>query len=199
MQGDADRIVGLYERRAGEWDQARSRGLFEKSWLDRFIALVPRPRTVLDIGCGSGEPIARHLVDSGVEVTGVDAAPAMIGMCRARLPGEWIIADMRRLSMGRRFGGLLAWDSLFHLTPDDQREMFPIFQAHAQPGAAVMFTSGPASGEAIGEFQGERLYHASLDAAEYSTLLDSHGFAVVAHVAEDPRCGGHAVWLARRI
>ena len=29
-------------------------------------------------------------------------------------------------------------------------------------------------------------------------LLGRNGFDVVAHGAEDPGCGGHAVWLARR-
>lgn len=77
------------------------------------------------------------------------------------------------------------------------RAMFPIFHAHALPGAALMFTSGPAHGEAIGAFQGEALYHASLDAAEYTALLAANGFDVLAHVAEDARCGGHTVWLAR--
>jgi hypothetical protein len=60
-----------------------------------------------------------------------------------------------------------------------------------------MFTSGPSHGEAIGTLEGEPLYHASLDPAEYRELLDTHGFDVVRHVAEDPECGGHTVWLAR--
>ena len=41
--------------------------------------------------------------------------------------------------------------------------MFPRFAAHAQPGAPLMFTSGSEAGEAIGEWQGEPLYHASLE------------------------------------
>jgi len=41
------------------------------------------------------------------------------------------------------------------------------------------------------------LYHASLDPAEYATLLDGIGFDIVAHVVEDPQAGGRTVWLAR--
>jgi len=62
-----------------------------------------------------------------------------------------------------------------------------------------MFTSGPAYGEAIGAYRGEPLYHASLDATEYRSLLDTHGFDVVEHVVEDPDCGHHTIWLARSI
>ena len=77
--------------------------------------------------------------------------------------------------------------------------MFAVFREHAAPSAALMFTSGRAHGEAIGEFEGEPLYHASLDPDEYRALFDQHGFRVVRHVAEDPACNGHTVWLAQRM
>lgn len=199
MSSPADEIIGLYERHAGAWDGARGRSLVERPWLDRFAALLPPGAAVLDLGCGAGEPIAAHLLAQGFRVCGVDASPTLIGLCRARFPdAEWHVADMRAPRLGGRFDGVIAWDSFFHLAYDDQRRMFGVFAAHATPGAALLFTSGPAHGEAVGAFQGEALYHASLDAAEYRALLAEHGFGVVKHVVEDPDCGGHTIWLARR-
>jgi len=198
MASDADRVVDLYQRHAQAWAQARGEVLFETAWLDRFLALVPAQASILDIGCGSGQPIARHCIDKGFTVTGIDSAPAMIDMCRAHAPEQtWIVADMRTLDLDRAFAGVLAWDSFFHLSWDDQRRMFPIFRKHAAPGAPLMFTSGPSHGEAIGRWQGEPLYHASLSEDEYRALLDANGFDVVSHVVEDPQCGRHTVWLAR--
>jgi SAM-dependent methyltransferase len=200
MADEAERIIDLYQRRAGDWDRVRGRELVvEQAWLDRFVARLPTGGVVLDIGCGSGEPIARYLIDRGLQVTGIDSAPAMIALCRSRQPAShWIVADMRTLSLGRRFDGLLAWDSFFHLSPADQRAMFAVFAAHADPGAALLITSGPRDGVALGTFHGETLYHASLDPDEYRALFREHGFAVVSNVIEDPQCGGHTVWLARR-
>jgi SAM-dependent methyltransferase len=194
---DADRIIGLYRRHARAWAEDRGDTLVEQAWLDRFLALVPARAAVLDIGCGSGVPIGRYVIGKGHAVTGVDSAPELIRMCRERFPDEdWRVADMRRLRLGRRFGGLLAWDSFFHLCHADQRRMFAVFKDHAAPRAALMFTSGPAHGEAIGTYRGEPLYHASLDSAEYRALLDANGFDVVSHVVGDPACGHHTVWLA---
>jgi len=105
---------------------------------------------------------------------------------------------MRRLAMGRRFDGVLAWDSFFHLTHADQRAMFPVFAAHVEPGGTLMFTSGPAHGVAMGVLFGEPLFHASLAPEEYRLQLDTQGFDVLRHQAEDPGCGGRTVWLARR-
>jgi len=60
-----------------------------------------------------------------------------------------------------------------------------------------MFTSGTSNGEAIGTLRGEPLYHASLSADEYRSLLTENGFVIRAHVAEDPECGARTVWLAQ--
>ncbi|MFJ5370607.1 class I SAM-dependent methyltransferase, partial [Bosea sp. CER48] len=174
--------------------------LIEGAWLDRFLALVPERAAILDIGCGSGQPIARYILDRNHAVTGIDSSAALIELCRRRFPqAAWQVQDMRRLALGRRFDGLIAWDSFFHLTPEDQQAMFPVFAAHAAAGAALMFTSGPSHGEAIGIFEGEPLYHGSLAPEGYRALLAENGFAVVAHVAEDASCGGHTIWLARKI
>lgn len=199
MTKGAERIIGLYRRHAHIWAQRRGDRLVEAEWLDRFKELLPPRPNVLDLGCGSGKPIARYLIEKGCEVTGVDSAPEMVALCRECFPqSDWRVADMRELSLERRFDGIIAWDSFFHLVFDDQRRMFPIFRAHAAPGAALMFTSGPAHGEAFGEFAGELLYHASLARDEYEALLRANGFEVVAHTVEDPTCGRHTIWLAQR-
>jgi len=160
---------------------------------------LPAGGAILDLGCGSGEPIARYFIAAGYAVTGVDSSPAMIALCRSRFARQnWIVGDMRTLALGRRFDGILAWDSYFHLRQDDQRRMFAVFGAHAGPTAALMFTSGPRGGESTGSYRGEPLYHASLEPAEYSNLLAAQGFRVVAQASEDASLGGRTAWLARR-
>ena len=199
MTVESEGIVGLYRRHAGAWASDRGNRLMERAWLDRFRSVLPAGGAVLDIGCGSGQPIARYLIEQGHAVTGVDSSPEMIALCESRFPhGTWRVADMRQLSLERTFGGLIAWDSFFHLSHDHQRAMFPIFRKHAAEGAALMFTSGPAHGEVVGRLKGEPLYHASLSADEYRALLGANGFEVVAHVVEDPACGHRTIWLAKR-
>lgn len=195
----ADQLPQIYERYAREWDAERNRSKWhDQGWHDRFVNSLPEGATVLDLGCGSGMPVAHHLVQHGFRVTGVDTSPTLIALCRSRMPEqEWIVADMRVIALQCRFEGILGWDSFFHLTSEDQRNMFAVFAAHAASSAFLMFNTGPQHGEAIGEYRGEPLYHASLDAAEYQGLLDQFGFEVVAHTVEDPTAGGRTVWLAQ--
>ncbi|EMS97118.1 methyltransferase [Agrobacterium tumefaciens str. Cherry 2E-2-2] len=198
---DASRdVITIYNEHGVDFDRQRGRSLAEKPWLDRFISLLPKGASILDIGCGSGEPIAGHFIASGYDVTGIDASMPLVELCRKRFPGNlWAVADMRKLALGRRFDGLIAWHSFFHLTVEDQRRMFGIFHQHANDGAALMFTAGPDHGEAIGTFQGRPLYHASLARDEYESLLAAHGFRLLDHVVNDPECGGATVYLARRV
>jgi SAM-dependent methyltransferase len=201
MQEAADRIIACYERHARAWDADRRMAEWnDKPWHDRFIAALSSSASVLDLGCGSGCPVAQHMVECGLSVTGIDSSPTLISLCRQRLPNqEWLIGDMRSLQLRRQFDGVLAWDSFFHLTPDSQRRMFEVFARHAGASAILMFNSGPGACEATGSYRGDPLYHASLSADEYRALLDGTGFEIIAHAVEDWRTGGdRTVWLARQ-
>ncbi len=122
----------------------------------------------------------------------------MIEIARLNVPeAAFHVDDMRLLDLDETFDGIVAWNSAFHLTAQDQRKIFAIYRKHARPRAALMFTSGVSCGEALGEFEGEALYHASLDPDEYRALLAENGFKVIEHVIEDPTCSGHTVWLAQ--
>ena len=193
-----ENILSLYDSVATVFGRERNKTLFERPWLDRMLAHTRPPRRILDLGCGTGQPIARYLVDRRAKVTGVDGASAMIDLFKANVPAaEAIHNDMRFLNLNRRFDGILAWNSFFHLTQTDQRTMFPIFAQHAAPGASLMFTSGTSAGEVIGTAGGQPVYHSSLDPEEYRTLLDQNGFEVLRFTPEDPQCKSHTIWLAR--
>jgi len=200
MSDTSNDVIRLYNEHGADFDSQRGRSLAEKPWLDRFTSLLPQGASILDIGCGSGEPIAGYLIGNGYDVTGIDSSLPLIELCRARFPEKlWAVADMRKLALGRRFDGLIAWHSFFHLKAEDQRRMFGIFGQHANDGAALMFTAGPGHGEAVGSFQGKPLYHASLAREEYESLLAMHGFRLLDHTLEDPDCGGATIYLARRV
>jgi SAM-dependent methyltransferase len=56
---------------------------------------------IVDAGCGSGI-LARHLLDAGYRVIGIDASPAMIRLARARAPkATFRVASIAKASMPR--------------------------------------------------------------------------------------------------
>lgn len=195
----ADRIIGLYQDKAADWIRDRGAALRqhegdwnEVAWLDRFCEGWPSGASVLDVGCGSGWPMGAALLTRGFSVTGLDASPGLIAHARETLPeGDWRIGDMREALPDGAFSGVMAWHSLFHLTPEAQTLLLPILAARVAEGGRLMFTAGHAHGEAIGEWRGEPLYHGSLNPEAYRTLLTEAGLTV-------EKGGDQGVWMARR-
>ncbi|MEM8971719.1 MAG: class I SAM-dependent methyltransferase [Pseudomonadota bacterium] len=192
----SDIIGEHYEKHAHDWDRDRQRSTWiERPWIDRFVEKLSAGATVLDLGCGSGRPIAQYMADHNIRITGIDASQSMIKLCRDRLPGhDWIAADMRGLHLERQFNGILAWDSFFHLKDTDQRKMFAVFARHACEGSLLMFNTGTEHTERIGEYRGDPLFHSSLAQYEYWSLAEASGFDVVQYATNETTAGGRTVW-----
>lgn len=196
-----DRIADLYQRHASAFDAARRGSFPERAWLERFERMLPAEAEVLDLGCGGGEPIARFLIDHEHRLTGIDSAPTLINLARTRFPRhKWIEADMMRFGGDSgAYDGILAWCSLFHLEVDQQEKLIRRIAVWLRKGGVALFNTGPANGIAMGEFEGEELYHASLAPAEYRAILAESGLTVINHVIEDANCGGMTVWLVAKL
>lgn len=195
-----DSVAGHYERNAHAFDAARRAHFVERPWLDRFLLGVPKGGRILDLGCGGGEPIARYLIDRGHGLTGVDLSETLIGLARTRFPRhQWLKGDMCTVALEGPFHGALAWDSLFHLAPEDQAATIARVAGWLVPGGMFLFNTGPARGEVTGSQFGEPLYHASLDPAEYRALFARLGLMEIAFAPDDFTTGGRSVWLARKL
>ncbi|MBO0334975.1 class I SAM-dependent methyltransferase [Sneathiella sp. CAU 1612] len=189
----------VYERNAERFDAERSKTLFERNWLDRFLSLIPEKGYVLDLGCGAGDPIARYILSKGYILAGIDASAAMLRLAERRFPaGDWRQMDMRSLDLQERFHGIIGWDSFFHLSREEQRLVLPKLAAHLQSGGALLLTVGPTDGEVAGHVGDDAVYHASLSIEEYISILASGGLKVVDFRPEDPDCGQRSVLLAQK-
>ena len=103
------RTRSVYEKHAAARDAQRGRSLFEKAWLDRLLARTSPGDTILDVGCGAGEPIARYIIEQDRRVCGIDFAEPMLAIARQRFPeARWIQADMRAFDLGESFGSVVA-------------------------------------------------------------------------------------------
>jgi ubiquinone/menaquinone biosynthesis C-methylase UbiE len=191
-------VTETYNIIADWFFENRTRTLIEKPYLDKLIEITGPGGTVLDVGCGTGVPVMKYLIDEGNQTVGVDGSSRMLEIARKNLPGaEFYQCDMRELALHKTFDAIIAWHSFFHLPFADQPAMFPLFRKHLKNGGVLLFTSGKEQGEAWGMNGGENLFHASLDTARYRELLETNGFTVLQYVEDDPECGFATVWMAQ--
>ena len=194
-------IAGIYERHAASFDARRrsAKTFMEAGWMARFLAFAKPDGRILDLGCGSGYPIAAHLIEQGRQVEGVDIAEAMIALCRTQWPHQtWRVGDMRTVALSGPYGGAIAWHSSFHLPGLDQAQLIARIGSVLASGAPFMFTSGDGDGVAWGDMFGDRLFHASLAPAQFETALEEAGLELVERRFNDETCGGAGIWLTRK-
>jgi ubiquinone/menaquinone biosynthesis C-methylase UbiE len=193
-----DNMKNVYENNAIEFDQSRNKNLFEKEWLDKFVKYILSGRHILDVGCGSGDPIAKYFISCGFSITGVDYSQGMLELAQKKFPShKWICCDMRELNLGK-FDAIIAWNSFFHLNHKDQRLALKLLSTHLNPDGVFMFTAGPQKGEVIGLVNDKDVYHSSLSYDEYKTQLEKLGLKILEYKLNDPRCNGHSIYLAKK-
>ena len=108
--------------------------------------LEPRPRTVLDAGCGTGR-VAIELARRGLDVVGVDIGADMLATARRLAPDiEWIEADLATFDLGRTFDVVVLAGNVVHFTrPGTEAALVQRCAAHVGNGGALVtgFQLGP--------------------------------------------------------
>lgn len=109
----------------------------------QWAGQLPPRGAVLDIGCGSGAPVADALVAAGFRVFGIDASPTLVAEFRRRLPSAEVVCEPAETSrlFDRPFDGAVAIGLLFLLPAGDQRAVIARVAGALQPGGRFLFTA----------------------------------------------------------
>lgn len=136
-----DRSEG-WEAVADQFVAARSNigAALVRSWARKRL---PPAAEIVDVGCGSGVPIAQTLVDAGHSVAGIDASPTLLAAFRRRFPDAPAACEAAQDSrfFDRQFDGAVAVGLLFLLSPDDQRRTLARIAAALRPGGRLLFSA----------------------------------------------------------
>ena len=140
--------------------------------------MLPREAAVIDLGCGPGFPITEVLVAEGLNVFGVDAAPAFVEAFRHTLPNTPVVCEAVQDSsfFDRTFDAVLAWGLIFLLGTEDQERLICKIADRLVPGGRLLFTS-PAE-KLVWSDAMTGLESRSLGAEEYRRQLKEVGISV---------------------
>ena len=89
-------------------------------FLQIALSFFPTSSKVLDIGCGTGTPVARTIADDGHLLTGIDIAPSMVELSRKAVPeGAFEIAHALEYQPTEPMDVVLNILSLFTLSREE--------------------------------------------------------------------------------
>ena len=133
---------------ASHYDEVMSNVPY-RLWVDYVRDILSRldakPKTVLDIACGTGN-VTEEIYDRGYDVVGIDIAPEMIEVAQRKAAEsgrriEYFVQNLANLSLDRRFDlAVSLFDSLNYITePDDLAQGISHVIEHLNDGGLFVF------------------------------------------------------------
>lgn len=169
-----------YDKICDDWQAFRSKTKVN-TCIAEFARHIKSGGKILDIGCGTGYPIDSFLSAKGFKVLGIDISPEMIKKAESlKLDNaDFQEANILNFQSQEKFDGIIAFDSLWHISLDEQYGLYKKLSALMNDGAYLLFTHGNRLGEVAGDMYGETFYYSALDTKEVHTLLSEAGLTVV--------------------
>jgi SAM-dependent methyltransferase len=181
-----------------DWYAAHRAGSMGVPEVTALAASLPAGASVLDVGCGTGLPLTRVLLDHGCRVVGVDSSRELLARFQANFPHVPVLhAPIQSCELQERaFDAAIAWGVLFHLCHEEQAQAMGHIARALKPGAAFLFTSGDVHGSHDGApMDGVPFRYHSYSVEGYRDLLLAHGLTLEA-THTDP--GGNRHFLSRK-
>ena len=179
-----------YESISAEWlarrgnSKTRSNAIGVKE-VRKWAKTLPRGSSVIDLGCGPGFPITAVLIEEGLEVFGVDAAPSFVTAFRQNLPGTPVVCEsvLESSFFDRRFDAVLSIGLMFLLKAEEQCRLIQRFADALIPGGHLLFTA-PAEPHIWTDAM-TGLESTSLGAEEYRGRLAAAGLSIAGEYEDE--------------
>ncbi len=168
-----NRVAHLY--------QADREHLRSGPYLRQFMALLPPQSEVLDLGCGSGVPVAQALLKAGHLVTGLDNSATQISLARKHLPnGSFILRDVQTLQ-AQEFSvqGVVMLYTLFHIPRGQHQDLLSTIATFLPSHGSLLISFGDTDFEGFHDFYGATVWSSQFGPETNRRLLSLAGFKIL--------------------
>ena len=200
-----------YDRIAEQWyANFRGQKYVERTlgYVDKILENLPAQSKVLDLGCGTGNPIAKHIIKRGFRVVGVDQSKELLEIAKIVAPfAELIHADMCEIEFAEKFAAVVAWDSVFHVERKYHSAIYRKLSDALEIGGRLLMSVG---GSDTGNFDdsenegftsemfGHIFFYSGYAPKVARKLLEDAGFEIEVWENEDPSSRGHIAVIGRK-
>ncbi|MFI7400576.1 class I SAM-dependent methyltransferase [Streptomyces sp. NPDC049541] len=192
-----------YDAVSQRYDDAYGGDTKYEALLGDLCRRVPAGSAVLDVGCGSGVPVARTLAAAGHRVTGVDISEVQVRRARERVPqAEFIRADATAAVFApASFDAVVSLYALIHIPLAEQPPLLRRIAGWLRPGGWFVATTGHRAWTGSEDNWlggGAPMWWSHADAATNRAWITRAGLTVEREEFVPEADGGHALFWARR-
>ena len=192
VESGYDRLTKLYAKERERFDNWRE--------VEAFSSQLPQNARVLDVGSGTGVPIARYLVQTGFDVVGIDLSKAMVSTAKENVPG----ATFHQKNMAaidfppESFDGLISCYAIIHVPRERHAGIFQSFHKILKPQGIMLVSVASWEWEEIADYLGVDMFWSHYSPSKTESLITSAGFNI--EFGRDVESGGekHYWVLARK-
>jgi len=201
------KIKKSYNKIADIWNKERE-WYIEQPSIDEAIKYLKPGASILDIGCGSGKPIAEYLLQRDFDVYGLDFSENLIKYATQIIPKEKLfLADICDFTIDIKFDAIICWFTLFHIHADNHLDVLKKFHSLLKPDGILLITFADTSCEPgvtnitviddytiESEMFGEKFCHSGHPAKINSKLIKEASFDILVDKIDQP---GNQLILAK--
>jgi SAM-dependent methyltransferase len=176
MGGGVDKSNG-YDEIAERFIASRNPGI-GATIVSEWVESLPVGASVLDLGCGHGEPVGRILTERGCRIFAVEASERLLEVYRKRFPPAVTqdAAVEESEFFQQKFDGIIAWGLLFLLNVETQELVLRKAARALKPGGKLLFTAPREAVRWKDALTGRESL--SLGGEEYRRILEAEGLVL---------------------
>lgn len=170
-----DRVAQEYARLEGEVEWPRM------NWLNKLLAMLEPGSSVLDLGCGSGDPAGLE-ISKKHDLTGVDISESQIKLARQNLPdGSFIHGDAGTVDFpSSSFDAVISFYTLEHIPREEHGTILRrIHKWLRQKGYLLISIEADEYDDEQAEWLGVPMFISSYDPETMKKMVVDAGFKLI--------------------
>jgi SAM-dependent methyltransferase len=203
VEDPKDLVRRGYDALSVRYDEAYDSDSKYRSWTERLNARLEGRSQVLDLGCGSGVPVARDLVAAGHRVTGIDISDMQVRRAQELVPqAQFIRADATSVDFpAESFDAVVCLYALIHIPLEEQRALLGKIASWLRPGGWFLCSTGRHEWTGVDEDwlgSGVAMWWSHADAGTHRGWIEAGGLTVEQEEFVPEGDSGHVLFWARR-